>query len=213
MYTIRTTLAVLMLCLALAACNLSGEQGSFSRQNAPEPAALARHRDNVAREFPLNELKHVATVPALPEGAGQVLGIITQDQRIESVDEATLSKILHPFITEHLARTMPKHNSFEIGRSKFLLSQQGAMLLAVDFTVHNRVHTGYLEVALNTHAKHAWPKIILRPRECPFRRCVHDNTDRCDDGVCSAFPTDVGRYICLCIIPGMDGTEGGCHWR
>ena len=53
MYALRTTLAALMLCLALAACNISGEQGFFSRQNAPEPAALAQHLDNVARDFPL----------------------------------------------------------------------------------------------------------------------------------------------------------------
>ena len=215
--TIRTTLAALMLCLALAACNLSGEQGLSYRKNATEPAALAYQLDNVAREFPISELEHVATVPKLPEAEGKVIGIITQDQRIESVDELTLSKILHPFITEHLAKTTPKYKSFEIGHSRFLLSHAGSMLLVVDFTVDNSVHTGYLEVALNTHAKHTWPKTIFLPHECPVWKCVRDRSGLCDEdeGICSAIVNPSGwGFICRCIMPGMTGEkEDGCSWR
>ena len=123
-----------MLCLALAACNISGEQGSFFRQNAPEPAALERHLDNVAREFPLNELKHVATVPELPEGAGQVIGIITQDQRIETVDERVLNDLLAPSITHYVNKHRANWGGFEILDHRVLLYKQGGAALAITIT-------------------------------------------------------------------------------
>ena len=210
MYTIRTTLAVLMLCLALAACNLSGEQGSFSRQNAPEPAALAQHLDNVAREFPLNELKHVATVPVLPEGAGQVIGLITQDQRIESVDEGVLNDLLAPLITRYVNKHRANWDGFEILDYRVLLYKQGRAALATTIT-------RLANPQINT--KVYWPLRLLRDKylTIPKRKefayaCAQSSQGKCEqnNGVHCILEMDGQGEITDCYCPLVGHNRNDC---
>ncbi len=193
-----------MLCLALAACNLSGEKGFSSRKNATAPAALAHHLDNVAREFPIRELKHVATVPELPKAEGQVIGILTQDQQIESVDEGVLNDLLAPSITRYVNNHRANWGGFEILNHRVLLYKQEGIALAITIAKpanHQISATVY------------WPLQLLRgnyliikqvdeviyyacePR--PEDRCGGIDNDRCSITMHRGYITD-----CYCALQG-----------
>ena len=92
-------------------------------------------------------------MPALPEGAGQVLGIITQDQRIETVDEGVLNDLLAPSITRYVNKYRANWDSFEILDHRVLLYKQGGVALATTITkpANHKIST-----------KVYWPLRLLR---------------------------------------------------
>ena len=198
-------LLYLALGIGIASCNLGAKLGIRLQDETDASAILAHTLDHVPRIFEIDQLQKLQSVPETFGQAGKVIGMVTKNRSIVSVNEAILHEILHPLIVAHIpkvAQHIPQiklgSSDFSIAGSSFQLSPQGDLSLAVDVVIAGEIrHTGYLQVRLSDTATDRGERYIVLPPNHSLGSCIRND---CKDGLCR-FNSASG---CLCHRNALD---------